>query len=82
MDRTWLSRYDAQHGPQSLGQMWTATKEAIVLTCVLFTHQAGWELRLGGHPDLARSAVCGTADDVLTTAEAWRTEAEAQGWRG
>jgi hypothetical protein len=81
MDRTWLTRYDPQRGPKSLGHMWTATKDAVDLTCVLFTHQEGWELRLEGFEGIARSTVCATADDVLTTAEAWRTEAEAKGWR-
>ena len=80
MDRTGLTQYDFHHGPQSLGHMWMATKDALVLTCVLFTHQSGWELRLAGYDELVRSAVCSSADDVLNTAEAWKEEATSRGW--
>jgi len=34
---------------------------------------------LTGH-EMQRTQVCKTEDEVFTTSEAWRTEAETKGW--
>jgi hypothetical protein len=70
------------HGePKELGDLFRLTKNRQA-RAVLFTHQLGWEIRLlvGSQAELARSQVCRTQDEVLTTGETWRAALQAEGW--
>jgi len=46
----------------------TATK---LRNCILVTHPLGWELRLMT-PDLLRSEVCRSSDEILDTNDQWK----------
>lgn len=49
-----LTPYDPIHGPKEMGTMWTMTKGAQRLRCVLWTHPLGWELRVASGGQMAR----------------------------
>jgi hypothetical protein len=48
--------------------------------CVLVTHPLGWELRLMT-PDLLRSQVCRSSEEILDTHEQWKAAMTNKGWR-
>ncbi len=80
-----LRRFDAYVGIVTLPNMWRLTKRAdqlvCTLMCTLATHPLGWELRVLQGEELRRSQVCKAEADVFDTAEAWKAEALARGWR-
>ena len=80
MDHSGLMRYNPVHGVQDMGNVWTLTKGGKRLVCALHTHPLGWELRVWVGTELARSQVCKTQDDVLSTAEVWKATASTVGW--
>lgn len=52
--------------------------------CLIFTHQAGFELRLmfGWKAELLlRFQVCGTNDETLAVSEQWKAALLKKGWR-
>lgn len=53
------------------------------MTCKLFSHRLGWELRLltGVRADSMLAKVCPSYDDVLTTGEQWKAALVEKGWR-
>lgn len=74
------------HGtPACLGELFhlrrTHHSAALEASCKLFSHESGWELRLELAGSLQRSQVCGSQDDVLATAERWRTSMLENDWR-
>lgn len=82
IDRSDLTPYDPAHGPQEIGNVWLAFKDSRRLVCTLFTHSLGWELRLmvmGGL--FIRTEVCATPTHVFETADQWKQDAVARGWR-
>jgi hypothetical protein len=53
-----------------------------VAVCQVWTHPAGWELRLSiDREGLKRFAVVGSAVEMAETAEDWREELLTEGWR-
>lgn len=80
MDRSGLVRYDYYRGPQQLGKMWTANRDALTMRCEIATHPLGWELRLYSGKHFLRSQVCKSEDDVFTVSDAWQAEAKSKGW--
>ena len=50
-----------------------------VARCSLVTHQLGWELRLFG-PELMKSQVCRSLEEITETHEKWKSELLADGW--
>ena len=50
-----------------------------VARCVLVSHQLGWELRLMT-PDLLRSQVCRSSEEILNTYRAWKAAMLEKGW--
>ena len=65
--------------PIELGDAWTLRKGERVARCVLVTHPLGWELRLMT-PDLLRSQVCRSSEEILGTQEEWRAAMLSKGW--
>lgn len=80
MDPSGLMLYDPEQGVQDIGNVWTLTKGGKRLVCTLHTHRMGWELRVWYGPELVRSEVCKTQDDVLSTAEKWKATALTDAW--
>ena len=80
MDHSGLMRYNPVHGVQNMGHLWVLTKGRKRLVCALHTHPTGWELRVWYGPELVRSQVCKTQDDVFFTAEKWKATALTDGW--
>jgi hypothetical protein len=71
------------HGtPIALGELFVLHKNRREAKAVLFTHQLGWEVRLlvGAQPEVVQTQVCRTQEEVLTTAEDWRTALTEKGW--
>ena len=65
--------------PVELGSAWTLRKGERVAHCILVSHQLGWELRLIT-PDLLRSHVCRSSEEILSTHEEWKAAMLAKGW--
>ena len=66
--------------PVELCDAWVLRKGDRVARCVLVSHQLGWELRLMT-PDLLRSQVCRSSEEILSTHEQWKTAMLDKGWR-
>jgi hypothetical protein len=49
--------------------------------CELWSHWAGWELRLEAAGELLQTQVCRSQDEVLATGEAWKAAMIGKGWR-
>jgi hypothetical protein len=75
-----LRRYDNFRRSESLGVMWSLTRDGVLLRCDLTTHPLGWELRLVAGTTFSRSQVCKTEAGVFDVAEAWKAEAVEKGW--
>jgi hypothetical protein len=75
-----LKRYDYYLGPKALGEVWSVSRGTLKLKCTLSTHRLGWELRLASTSSFSRSQVCKSEAEVLSTSEAWLTEAKGKGW--
>lgn len=80
-DDTRLARYDFYRGPQRLRELWTLSRDALLMRCALSTHRLGWELRLSSGSSFARTQVCRSEREVYEVSDAWRTEAIAKGWK-
>jgi hypothetical protein len=72
--------FNPAKGVQDMGNVWTLSKAGKRLMCALHTHPMGWELRVWYGPELVRSQVCKTPDDVVSTAEKWKATALTDGW--
>jgi hypothetical protein len=73
----------AWHGsPVDLGDVFVLKKRDREAKASLRTHQFGWELRLfiGSQLETVQSQVCRSQEDVLSTAESWKTAMQAKGW--
>jgi hypothetical protein len=73
-------REDWNGHPVELGNAWILRKGNKVARCVLVTHPLGWELRLMT-PDLLRSQVCRSSEEVLNSHEQWKAAMIVKGWR-
>jgi hypothetical protein len=73
-------REDWDGHPVDLGDAWILRKGGKVARCVLVTHPLGWELRLMT-PDLLRSQVCRSSEEILDTHEQWKRPCSLKGWR-
>jgi hypothetical protein len=59
----------------------TSGERTSTAVCQVWTHPAGWELRLSLEGDgLKRFAVARSAVEMAETAEDWRQEMVANGW--
>jgi hypothetical protein len=72
-------REDWDGHPVALGDAWSLRKGNKVARCVLVTHPLGREPRLMT-PDLLRSQVCRSSDEILKTNEQWKTAMLTKGW--
>ena len=69
-----------------VGTYFTLVKPGMMFaTCELWTHWAGWELRLyvrnaAAHEELAQSKVCRAEQDVFDTGDRWKAEMQTKGW--
>jgi hypothetical protein len=76
-----IERYDSHRGAVDLGRLWTLTRNGEELAVYVFTHPLpGWELRLVREAEVQDRTTVSTVEAVFSTAEAWRTRAERQGW--
>ena len=79
-----LLRFTWDGTPKELGEVFRLCKakgtRELNASCRLWTHQLGWELRLGVERDLVQSQVCRSQDDVLTTGEQWKAASVEKGW--
>ena len=66
--------------PVELGDAWVMRKGDRVARCILVTHPLGWELRLMT-PDLLRSQVCRSSDEILKTLEEWKAAMVGKDWQ-
>jgi len=66
--------------PQQLGAVWTLEKSGRAITCDLWTHPLGWELRATKAGELLKSETVRTETAALDRADQWRAQAEGQGW--
>jgi len=80
IDPSALMLFNPAKGVQDMGNVWTLSKAGKRLMCALHTHPMGWELRVWYGPELVRSQVCKTPDDVVSTAEKWKATALTDGW--
>jgi hypothetical protein len=65
-----------------LGELFVMRRGRRETRCKLFSHQFGWELRLvmGVRADVMLNKICGSRDEVLRTAEQWKTALVDKGW--
>lgn len=75
-----LKKYDYYKGPESLGALWTLKRDPLTMTCALFTHAHGWEIRLTAGANFRRTQICKGEGDVFRTSDTWKEEAKRQGW--
>lgn len=75
-----LPRYAYYEGPKPIGEIWTLRRDTLTMSCTLATHRLGWELRLTAGRNVVRTQLCTFEADVFTTSQAWRDEAQRQGW--
>lgn len=59
---------------------WTLTKDSKTVECTVWSHQFGFELRLGIGAELLQSQVCRTQEDLIAYQESWRIGLEVKGW--
>ena len=76
-----LQAYDPSVGTQSIGDLWTLTKDDQHLTCSLCTHPLGWELRLIEGPYVMRLQVCKSRAEVFKSADKWKILAIGEDWK-
>ena len=75
-----LRPYDPIRRAQILGDFWKLSKNGKTLTLEVRTHPMGWELRAMIGLEMQRTQVCKAETEVLTTSDAWKTEAVGKGW--
>ena len=75
-----ISRYEVHRGPQKLAELWTLSRGVRDIRCALFTHPAGWELKLIAVDSAFRTRLCETSQQIHDTADRWRAEASTKGW--
>ncbi len=68
--------------PVLLARLWALQRSRRTVTCELFTHPEGWELRLEGKHGFPRSRACATAENVMATEREWKAILERDGWAG
>jgi hypothetical protein len=66
--------------PERLSPAWMLTKGTKTASCEVWSHVLGFELRAVVGPELVRSAVCRSQDEVIRVQEEWRAAFEAKGW--
>ena len=66
--------------PALVERLWTLRRSRRKVHCDLYTHPAGWELRLRGKHEYPPSKVCKTADEVRSTEKRWKAMLERDGW--
>ena len=76
-----ITPYDTHRGPQKLAELWTVSRGVHAIRCAVSTHPAGWELKLTAADSAFRTHLCETVQDVQDTADDWRAEATAKGWK-
>jgi hypothetical protein len=79
-----LQRPDWNGAPVELAELFHLAKgNNRRVRCLILSHKFGFELRLvfGSRPELLRSQVCRTDDEVLTTGEEWKASMIEEGWR-
>lgn len=66
--------------PYRLEDLYILTRNAHNAVCELWTHWAGWELRLMIDGDTIQTQVCRAEKDVRDTSAEWRARLTAKGW--
>jgi hypothetical protein len=72
--------YDAQRGPQDLGQMWLLEKFGDEVVLRLWTHPDGWELTLLNPVEVQRRIVVRRRDEIFAEADKLEHELKSHGW--
>ena len=78
MDTT-LQRDSWDHTPRELETLWSLSKRGKIVRCVLFSHWAGWELKIDG-ADILLTQVCRSDREIEQVAAGWRDAMRAKGW--
>jgi hypothetical protein len=85
MALTTLQRVTWSGDPIKEGDLFRVHKDRcgrqLLAVCELWTHQFGWELKLVVNDgQLQRSQVCRSQNEVLETADLWKTAMVGKGW--
>lgn len=67
------------HTPRELEVLWSLSKRGKVARCVLWSHWAGWELRIDG-ADILLTQVVRSDREIEQVAAGWRDAMRAKGW--
>lgn len=66
--------------PALLTAAWVLRKGSRAARCTIWSHPAGFELRLVCDDSLPRIKVCRTPEGMVRLQARWRASMEAQGW--
>lgn len=66
--------------PAQLGDVFCLTKDGREAVCALWSHWAGWELRLNVAGQMVATQVCRSQEDVFSTGETWKKNLRVRGW--
>ncbi|HXG72901.1 MAG TPA: hypothetical protein VNJ04_20080 [Gemmatimonadaceae bacterium] len=70
------------HGqPKELDDLFRLTKGKRTARCALWSHWAGWELKLLVDEEMTQTQVCRAEDEVFSTWESWKAKMIEKGWR-
>jgi hypothetical protein len=65
---------------ERVGQWWRLTKGSRAVTCDIWTHPLGGELRCEVDGEMFGTRASRTLNDLLTASDEWRKAFEAKGW--
>jgi hypothetical protein len=63
-----------------VARWWTMHRISREVSCTMYTHPEGWEVRLEGKHAYPPRHVCGTDEAVHACVERWRGVLELDGW--
>ena len=66
--------------PVLIAKLWTMYRSKRKAHCEVYSHPAGWELRLTGNHTYPSTRACEIPEDVLSTQEKWKATLERDGW--
>jgi hypothetical protein len=72
-------RDSCDHTPRELDTLWSLTKRGKIVRCVLWSHWAGWELKIDG-ADILLTQVVRSDREIEQVAAGWLDAMLAKGW--
>lgn len=66
--------------PERVSVLWTYGEAPRQVTCEIWTHWSGFELRLLFNGGLLRSQVCRSHEQLAQTEEEWRLSVASKDW--